>query len=119
MLTNLSTAALIHTQPSGSVNSVGTARQNLPDQGTSVPPAANPPPIQQEELVQALQVINSYVQNLRRDLEFTIDDQTDRTIIRVIDSETKEVIRQIPSEAALAISRSLEQPQGLLLDTQT
>lgn len=118
MLTNLSIEALVHTQPSsGSVNSVG--RQNLPDQGKIVPPTANLPPIQPEELVQALQVINSYVQNLRRDLEFTIDDKTDRTIIRVIDSETKEVIRQIPSEAALAISRSLEQPQGLLLDTKT
>ena len=118
MPTNLSTATLIHTQPPRNVNLVAAPRQNLPDQGAIVPPIASPPPVQQAELVQAVQVINSYVQNLRRDLEFTIDDKTDRTIIRVIDSETREVIRQMPSEAALAMARSLEQTQGLLLDTQ-
>lgn len=118
MPTNLSTATLIHTQPSSNVRSMGTYRQSLPDQGTSLPSEVRSPPVKQEDLAEAVQVINSYVQNLQRDLEFTIDDETDRTIVRVIDSETKEVIRQIPSEAALAIARSLERAQGLLLDAQ-
>jgi flagellar protein FlaG len=37
-------------------------------------------------------------------------------VVRVIDSETKELIRQIPSEELLAISRRLEAATGLLVD---
>lgn len=119
MPTNLSTATLIRTTaPTTNVSPASAYRQSLPDQGQSVPPAANNAQAQQAELTQAVQAINSYVQNLRRDLQFTVDEATDRTIIRVIDSETREVIRQIPSEEVLALARSLERAQGLLLKAQ-
>lgn len=119
MPTNLSSAALISTTaPTTNVNPASAYRQSLPGQSQTVPVAANNPQAQQAELTQAVQAINSYVQNLRRDLQFTVDEATDRTIIRVIDSETKEVIRQIPSEDVLALARSLERTQGLLLKAQ-
>jgi len=91
-------------------------RQNLPAQGQSVPPdnAAT----QAAQLSQAVSTINDYVQNLRRDLEFTIDEATERTVIKVIDAETQEVIRQIPSEEVLALARSLEKAQGVILRAQ-
>jgi len=46
-------------------------------------------------------------QSLRRDLQFSVDDSTGRVIVTVTDSETNEVIRQIPSEELLALSRHL------------
>ena len=120
MPTNLSSAALIRiTAPTANVNPASAYRQSLPDQGPSVPSsAASTPQARQAELTQAVQAINSYVQNLRRDLQFTVDEATDRTVITVIDSETQEVIRQIPSEEVLALARSLERTQGLLLKAQ-
>ena len=124
MPTNLSSAALIRTTaPATSVNPASAYRQSLPGQGPSVPTEASTPEakqaeLKQAELKQAVQAINSYVQSLRRDLQFTVDEVTDRTIIRVIDSETQEVIRQIPSEEVLALARSLERSQGLLLKAQ-
>ena len=44
---------------------------------------------------------------MQRDMDFSVDDKTGRFVVKVIDSQTKEVIRQIPSEEMLAISRHL------------
>jgi flagellar protein FlaG len=70
-------------------------------------------------LEQALQDLNGYVQNVQRNLQFDVDDTSGHTVIRVVDSETAEVIRQIPSEEVLALARHLksmgEGEQGLFL----
>ncbi|HLA74679.1 MAG TPA: flagellar protein FlaG [Gammaproteobacteria bacterium] len=92
-------------------------RQNLPGQGQDAP-RQEAPPVRQISLDQAVSAINHYVQNLRRDLQFTIDEQTNRTVIKVIDSETQEVIRQIPQEEVIALAHSLEKAQGLILSAQ-
>ena len=89
----------------------GQARQELPGSGQSAPPAAA-----SDEVQKAVRRLNDYAQNLRRDLQFRIDEQVDRVIVTVLDSESGEVIRQIPSEEMLAVAHSLEQAQGLLLN---
>jgi flagellar protein FlaG len=48
-------------------------------------------------------------------LAFSIDEATEKTVVRVTDASTGELIRQIPSEEVLAIARSLDKFQGLLL----
>jgi flagellar protein FlaG len=51
-------------------------------------------------------------------LSFSVDDSTGRTIVRISDAKTGEMIRQIPSEELLAIARSLDRMQGMLLNQQ-
>ena len=51
--------------------------------------------------------INEIVQSVQRDLSFNVDQESGRTVIRVIDSESGELIRQIPSEDLLAIATHL------------
>jgi flagellar protein FlaG len=49
-------------------------------------------------------------------LEFSIDDSTGQTVVKVVDSSTKELIRQIPSEEMLAIAKALDgEIKGLLV----
>lgn len=60
--------------------------------------------------------LNSYMQNLNRSLKFSVDDQSGETVIRVIDSETDELIRQIPAEELLVVRSSLEEYRGMLLE---
>lgn len=60
--------------------------------------------------------LNSYMQNLNRSLQFSIDEQSGDTIIKVIDSETDELIRQIPAEELLVLRSSLEEYRGMLLE---
>jgi len=55
----------------------------------------------------AVSQINDYVQNLQRNLQFTVDEATGKDVVTIIDSESKEVIRQLPSEEALVLARRL------------
>jgi flagellar protein FlaG len=56
---------------------------------------------------QAVNQVNEFVQSLSRDLQFMVDDASGRTVIKVLDTETKEVIRQIPPEELLRIATYL------------
>lgn len=71
-------------------------------------------------------VVAEVAQYVRRDLNFSLDEGTGRTVVKVIDSESNEVVRQIPSEEMLVLARYLaqlaeenaisgEQAKGLLL----
>jgi flagellar protein FlaG len=65
--------------------------------------------------------VEQYVQNLQRDLEFSVDEQTGRSIVKVFDSTTDELIRQIPTEEMLAASRMLmahSKGKGILFRTK-
>lgn len=70
-------------------------------------------------LNEAVKELNSYVQNIERNLQFDVDEGSGHTVIRVLDVETDEVIRQMPSEDFLALSRHMksmsDDSQGLLL----
>ena len=67
------------------------------------------------EIGQALEEINKAMKRMSQDLEFSLDDDGHRTIVRVVDTETKDVIRQIPTPVVLEISKALERLQGLLI----
>jgi flagellar protein FlaG len=101
---------LLNTHDSGSGNGTGAASNNQGGTGGASASA---------NLEQALQDLNGYVQTVQRNLQFDIDDTSGHTIIRVVDSKTEEVIRQIPSEEVLALARHLksmgEGEQGLFL----
>ena len=71
-----------------------------------------------EKVKQAVQNINKSLQSMSRDLEFSVDSDSNRTIVKVVDSTTKEVIRQIPSQEAIEISKALDTVRGLLIKQQ-
>lgn len=72
-------------------------------------------PVDGEQVKEAARQINEQLNALRQGLEFSVDEATGSTVVRVVDGETGQTIRQIPSEEVLAISRSLERLQGVLL----
>lgn len=63
---------------------------------------------EQSALKDAVEQINNYVQNIQRDIQFTMDDSTGETVIKVMDSHTDELVRQIPSEVALNLAKNLQ-----------
>jgi len=63
--------------------------------------------VTKETVDRVVHQLETQSQSLRRDLQFNVDDSTGRVIVTVTDSETNEVIRQIPSEELLALSRHL------------
>jgi flagellar protein FlaG len=71
-----------------------------------------------EELEQAVTDIREFVQASQRKLDFSIDDSTGRVVVKVIATDSGDVIRQIPSETALKLAQSLSQASSLLFDDQ-
>jgi len=66
-------------------------------------------PISEQELSRAVKDLNTLVQDVRRELHFSIDEHTGRTVIKVIDSATKKVVRQIPPEQILNLVKAFQQ----------
>lgn len=75
-------------------------------------PTAPSPQDLQKMLAEAQTLLTSRAANL----EFSLDDETGKTVVRVVDKETQEVIRQFPSEEMLAVARNLQRIQGFLLE---
>lgn len=71
-----------------------------------------------KDVESAVKKANHAVQASARDLEFTVDNASGQTVVKVIDRQTNEVIRQIPSDEMLAIAESIEQLRGLLVKQQ-
>jgi len=68
-----------------------------------------------EELEEAVSQLNDYVQNVQRDLQFEVNSELGHTIVRVVDQQTQEVIRQIPDDVALRLAENLQQDEPLTL----
>ena len=76
-----------------------------------------------KDLQKAMDDLQRYVDDLGRNLNFSIDDSIDRTIISVRDAKTQELVRQIPGEEVIAMSRQIadtlaEWKQGFFFDTK-
>lgn len=76
-----------------------------PDGNTALPHARSTPAA--GELNNAVNDLNDYVRGMQRELNFRIDEDSGRTVIKVLDPQTHEVIRQIPAEEVLALARRL------------
>ena len=61
--------------------------------------------------------LNTQVQNLRRELRFSLSKDDGDVVIQVIDSESKQTIRTIPSEEIKELSQSFVQQTGSLIST--
>jgi flagellar protein FlaG len=58
-------------------------------------------------LKQAVDDLNGYVQNMQRNLQFSIDKDSGTMVVKVIDSKSEKVIRQMPTEETLRLARTL------------
>ena len=86
----------------------------------AAPPASekapvNQPPASEAQLQSAVNAANDFIKPITNSVEFSLDKDSDKMIVKVMDNATKEVIRQIPSVEMLAIAKALDKIQGLLI----
>lgn len=79
-------------------------------------PAATQPEMSQ--IVQAVEEMRNAIAPVAQNLQFSIDEDIGRTIVKVVDASTDEVIRQIPSEEIVAIAKAMNKLQGLLIQQE-
>jgi flagellar protein FlaG len=90
-------------------------------------PAATPAPQAQKsaddktaqpssrDVHEAVKKIEQLIQPAARDLRFSVDEDTGITVVKLIDTETQTVLRQIPTPEVIEISKALDKLQGLLV----
>lgn len=69
------------------------------------------------ELKSSVDAINRFLK-VNSEVQFSIDDASGRSVIKVVDLESKKVLRQFPSEQALEIGKNLKGLKGLLVDSK-
>lgn len=55
---------------------------------------------------------NSLLQEINRNLEFQVDDSTQKVVVKIVDSESGDVVRQIPTEEMLAFIKRMQEMEG-------
>ena len=71
-----------------------------------------------ERIREAVDNIQEFVQSVRRDINFSLDESSGRVVVKVTDGRSGDVIRQIPSEEALKLAESLSEARSLLFTAQ-
>ncbi|HEY8353597.1 MAG TPA: flagellar protein FlaG [Methylophilaceae bacterium] len=69
-----------------------------------------------DQLVEQVEQANRFFLNHHTHLEFSIHKETKAIIVRIINSETQEVIKEIPPEKILDLVAKLWEMAGLLID---
>ena len=105
---------------------LASAQQEIKD--LSVPAEINKQAhldVSTKQIENAVSKLNEFVQSNSRQLAFSVDEGSNRQVVKVTDSESGKVIRQIPSEEVLNLSERLQDLQtdvgkavGLLFNKQ-
>ncbi|WP_094752402.1 flagellar protein FlaG [Psychromonas sp. CD1] len=69
-----------------------------------------------ENIEKTVANINDFMNSMQSHLSFHIDKQLEKVIVSVIDDETDEVIRQIPSEDLVVLLKKMDGVKGMLFD---
>ena len=68
-----------------------------------------------DQVEAAVQAANAALAVRDASLQFTIDPDTRKLVVRLVDTQNQQVLRQMPSEEMLAIARSIDRMELALL----
>ncbi|OUU55061.1 MAG: hypothetical protein CBC12_00835 [Candidatus Puniceispirillum sp. TMED52] len=64
-----------------------------------------------------IELANDALKNTNNSLRFQMDETLNQPIVRVVNEENGEVIRQLPSEETVRVARNIESLRGILFDS--
>lgn len=69
-----------------------------------------------EKLEAAIDRLNELMKDGQRSLAFSVDKELDAVVVKVMDTKTEQLIRQIPNEDALKFAKNLEGVLGVIFN---
>lgn len=93
---------------------IDSGRKNVQDEPDKEKQSAGVKNVQAEEL---LSQIKALTENGLYSVRFENDERSKQLVVKIVDSETQEVIRQVPAEELLGMKAALAELQGNLVDT--
>lgn len=116
------------TIPPGSSTSLQGSSDLVTHQQQPLSPSGSPsqgvetelqaPALSVQELSGIVDGLNDTMAQMKRDLNFELDTDSEELVIRVTDKQTGELIRQIPSEDTLKLKQHIEGMSTILFETQ-
>ena len=91
--------------------SATASAQEKPAEAASLNPSGES---NRDQLNSAVKATQEFVGSINSSLEFSIDDDTGTSVVKIVDKDTKELIRQIPSAEMLSIAKALDTIKGIL-----
>jgi len=70
------------------------------------------------DITEAMERVASTAKLFDRKIQLTVDEESNMVIVKIIDKETNEVIRQVPPEELVKLSRNARDLKGLLIDKE-
>ncbi len=67
------------------------------------------------EVKEAVSKLNDFAQKTQRDLNFQVDQDSGKTVIKVYDRQSEQLVRQIPNEEALEMAKRLSAEEPSML----
>lgn len=80
--------------------------------------AAPAKPARDSDVADAVSAINKSLKAAGQNVEFTVDKDSQRTVIKVIDQETQQVLRQMPTQEALELAKAMDRSTGRLIQNE-
>ena len=115
MATNVDTIASALAKSAAKLNDAGKLASTS---GEALPPRDLRPAIQQVDFTKIVRQLDAFVEGHQRTLQFTEDAATGKTVMTVVNPETKEVIRQVPADELLVLAQSLQSLVGQLVNAE-
>jgi len=107
-------ASSARTHDINDVVSVGAANasqaEELKKQGMAEP--------DRERVLAAVEEMQNFVQAAQHNIQFQLDDDSGRMLVKVTEAGSGEVIRQIPSEEAVRLAENLSEIRSLLFSAE-
>lgn len=100
-------------EPSGAVGQKPMAKKHDSEEQSTSQASAD-----RAEIDRAAAKVNEVLSQADPQLKIRVDDETERVVVKVVEQESGEVIRQIPPEELLELEKYLSSPKGLLLQEQ-
>jgi flagellar protein FlaG len=69
-----------------------------------------------EQISKELDAINEKLNSTNSSLQFSVDDNSQELVVKVVDRDSGKVIRQIPPESIVRLRASLKEMTGLLIE---
>ncbi len=73
-------------------------------------------PVSEKIVIEAIQKANKAISGGNRRFEFSIHEKTNEIVVKVFDSQTNELIREIPNEKVLDMVAKMCEMAGILVD---
>ncbi|MGD9823519.1 flagellar protein FlaG [Desulfobacter sp.] len=103
-------------QAASSSSASTTRTENQASEQKSEDPG-NPAKLTRKDVEEMVEALEDFANTVQTRLNFTIDDGTEDVVVKIMDKETDEVIKQFPAEEILELREKMQDLRGLLFST--